>query len=150
MKFPLKTVDSLRQPEYNNIIMEEPIEIEKGKATEAQVEEVKEGKFYRIKELASDMGYSVAWITHLVQEGRIKGMKPTGGSWRIPASEVARMKKEGIPPLPRVPQPVEAREISVNEEHAKKILQKQEPQKEEKEEGEKEGKVNWPLNIFFK
>lgn len=124
---------------------EQPIEVEKGEASEAQIEEVKEGHFYRIKEVASDLGYSVAWITCLVQKGRIKGMKPLGGSWRIPSSEVARLKKEGIPPLPRTPPPLSGiGEIVVGEEHRDKVMPKKEEERKEKK------KAGWPLDVFLK
>lgn len=122
------------------------IEIEKGELAPPQIKEVEEGHFYTIKQLAHDLSYSVAWITCLVQKGRIKAIKPLGGSWRIPASEVSRVKKEGIPPLPRVIPAEVPGEIVVEGEHLEKVKP---VEKTEVKEGGK-GKPAWPLSIILK
>ena len=95
--------------------------VEKGEVTPIQMEEIETGEYFTIKQIADKLRYSVAWITFLVQERRIKAIKPIGGRWRIPKSEYQRLTTEGIPPLPRevVKPPVE--EIEVSEEKTKQI-----------------------------
>ena len=127
--------------------MADEISVEKGKITEAQIEEVKAGKFCSIKKFAEEFGYSVAWITNLVQNKRIHAMKPTGGSWRIPASEVDRIRKEGIPPLPKkTPPPTAESEINIEGKHLDRVT----PAGPAPVKKEQQGGVGWPLNILFK
>lgn len=121
---------------------ESPIEIEKGAATPEQIEEIKEGRYFSIKQLAETLGYSVAWITFLCQKGRIKAMKPLGGSWRIPPSEVARIKREGVPPLPRQQPAVDATEIRVEGPHLERV-------KAQEKKEEKKRTIKWPLSLLF-
>ena len=121
------------------------IAVEKGEATEAQLKEIEEGHFFTVKQVAGILNYSVAWITRLCQVKRIKGIKPTGSSWRIPGSEFERLKKEGIPPLPRVKPPIPGTDITVSEEQLSKVI----PEKKEAKEAEPSG-VGWPLSIIFK
>lgn len=102
-----------------------PIDVAKGKATPAQIAEVKAGAFFTLKQVALEFSYSKAWISKLVQDGRIKAMKPMGGSWRIPASEIERLRQEGIPPLPRVKPPVNATDIVVDGKHLERVKTKE-------------------------
>ena len=91
--------------------------VEKGDVSPEQMVEIEAGDFYTIKEIAEKLRYSYAWITYLVQDERIKGIKPVGGRWRIPKSEYQRLITEGIPPLPREEKaPPKVIEIPVSEE----------------------------------
>ena len=77
--------------------------IEKGEVALEQMEEIEKGEYVTIAQIANELSYTRAWILSLVQQGRIKGIKPLGGQWRIPKSEHDRIIKEGIPPMPREP-----------------------------------------------
>lgn len=121
---------------------EQPIAVEKGEATEEQIKEVKAGKYYTIKELANELRYSTTWIYSLVTSGRIKAVKPTGGTWRIPPSEVERIKTEGMPPMPREKPAVEASEIVIDDKHIERVA----PVPKE----EKPGKVDIIKYLFGK
>lgn len=124
-------------------VEEPPVAVEKGTATKEQIEEIKGGKYYTIKELAAELRYSQTWIYNLVVSGRIKAVKPTGGTWRIPPSEVERVKTEGIPPMPREKPAVEATEIVIAPEHVEKVS----PPKPKEE---KPGKVDIIKYLFGK
>ena len=126
---------------------QQDIAAEEGELSASQDQEITEGRFFSIKQIAVEFNYSTEWITRLVKRGRIKGIKPTGGSWRIPASEVDRIRKEGIPPLPRKTPPSTPAEIEVPPEHRDRVESKP---KEKKEEPREEDKGHWPFNIFFK
>ncbi|MBU2613916.1 helix-turn-helix domain-containing protein, partial [Patescibacteria group bacterium] len=94
---------------------EEKVPVEKGEVSPVQMEEIKAGEFYTIQEIANKLRFSEAWITYLVQDGRIKGIKPIGGRWRIPRSEYERLTTQGIPPLPREKIRPAVTEIEVDE-----------------------------------
>jgi len=115
--------------------------------SKSQAQEITEDRFFSIKQVAEEIGYCTEWITRLVKKGRIKGVKPTGFQWRIPASEVDRIKREGIPPPPRNAPPPPPKEITVDAEHLERVEAKP---KEKKEEQGEESKGRWPFNIFFK
>ncbi|MBT9132989.1 MAG: hypothetical protein DDT33_01520 [Firmicutes bacterium] len=78
--------------------------------------------------MASDLSYSTAWISQLVKDGRIAAVKPLGGTWRIPQSEVKRIKEVGLQPLPRKVVAEESARITVNGEHLGRV---KEPKKKE-------------------
>lgn len=120
----------------------EEIDIAKGEATPAQIEEIKAGHCYTIKQVAQELGYGPAWIISLVKRGRIKAVKPTGGQWRIAQSEVDRLRTEGIPPLPRKQPEVKASEIIVERKHEERVKPKEKPE-------EKKSGYSFPLNIIF-
>lgn len=94
--------------------------IEKGKVSPEQLKEIEAGEFMTPKEVADKFRYSYQWVIWLLQNGRIKGIKPLGSRWRIAKSEYERILKEGIPPLPReqAPKPP-VTEILVTEEKIK-------------------------------
>jgi len=122
-----------------------------GEVTPKEAKEVAKGEFVSIKELAGTFGYSIAWVTHLVQEGRIHGVRPLGGggNWRIPKSEVDRLTKQGLR-KPDTTMKDEASEIKVTGEHIERVVTKP-PEKKEQPEEEGEGKkVPWPLSFIFK
>ncbi len=100
----------------------EPIAIEKGSMTQAEAQKMDEGgQWYSVKQVADKLGYSSAWIAALLEQKRIKGVKPLGGRWRIPPEEYERLLKTGIPPLPReIPRPP-TRRIKISKEVIDKI-----------------------------
>lgn len=104
--------------------------IERGEASPEQMEELEKGQYVTIAQIANELSYTRAWILSLVQQGRIKGIKPLGGRWRIPRSEYDRIIKEGIPPMPREPaEKPQVTEIEVSDE---KVIDKvREPEKKE-------------------
>lgn len=120
------------------------VQIAKGEATPAQIKEIEAGDYFTIKQVAIRLGYSTTWITFLVQNGRIKAMKPLGGQWRIPKSEYQRLTTEGIPPLPRERKKAPVEEIIVDEEKAKKVAP---PPKSEQKKGRGLG---GPFDWLFK
>jgi len=71
--------------------------VEKGEVSPNQLEEIKQGEFVTIRDVAEKLNYTTSWITYMVQAGRIKAVKPFGGRWRIPKSEFEKIKAEGIP-----------------------------------------------------
>ena len=90
------------------------LEIEKGSMSEPEAQKMVEGgKWYSVKQIADKLGYSSAWIAALLEQKRIKGVKPLGGRWRIPPEEFERLLKEGIPPLPREAPKPPVREVIV-------------------------------------
>ena len=75
--------------------------IQKGKVNPQQMEEIEAGDFVTVGEIADRLRYSYQWVLWMLQEGRIKGIKPLGGRWRIPRSEFDKLLKQGLPPMPR-------------------------------------------------
>jgi len=118
------------------------VEIEKGEATQEQIKEVLEGKFYTIKELAGKLGYTTAWITWKCQAGVIKAVKPIGGQWRIPASEVDRIMKQGTIPLAK---PKSKEPVTVLEVPPEKVDKVAPHPRTPVEEAGKEANPYWPL-----
>ena len=114
--------------------------VQKGLITPEQMEEIKAGDFFTIKQIAEKLRYSVAWITLLVQQGRIKGIKPVGGQWRIPKSEYIRITTEGVPPLPRETQKAPVNVLQVPEEKAAKVAP-------ERKESKEKGKSSFPIDF---
>ncbi len=63
--------------------------------------------FYSTGQVATQLGVSLATV-RLLCENRVIGAEMTpGGQWRVPASEVERLKRDGLPMVPR-PLPIEA------------------------------------------
>ena len=113
----------------------------RGKVSTQQIAEIEMGKFYTIPQLAQIFHFSRGWITKLVQEGRIKGVKILGSQWRIPQSEYEKIIKEGIKALPREPRetpPVTT--VKVDEKLSKRIMP---PRKE----AEEKSKPLFPLDF---
>ena len=86
--------------------MEEPegqgqVLIEKGEVPPEQLKEIEAGEFMTPGEVADKLRYSYQWVLWMLQDGRVKGIKPLGSRWRIARSEYERILKEGIPLLPR-------------------------------------------------
>ena len=113
-----------------------------------QLKDIEEGRYYTIKQLADKLHYTRAWITFLVQQGRIKAVKPLGGkTWRIPPAEYHRIVTEGIPPMPKENPTKNAREIEIPEEIADKVAPKRKPSPKDESGSPKDKKQNpyWPL-----
>lgn len=130
----------------------ESIAIEEGAVTPEQIQEIVEGKYWTISELAERMGYSTTWIQMQCKNGRIRGIKPLGHRWRIPESEVQRVLKEGIHPLPREEKRPEPTRITVPAEKADKVApHRREEEEEEEEKTKEEGRGDyWPLPFPLK
>lgn len=54
------------------------------------------GRFYSIREVAKELGFSISWITKLIKRKRLKAVQPFGYRWRIPQSEVDRARTGGF------------------------------------------------------
>jgi len=57
--------------------------------------------FYSSGQIGSELNVSPARVRALCQHGLIAAEQTEGGQWRIPARELARLKRDGVPPLPR-------------------------------------------------
>ena len=148
---PIEEVKAEVAPPVVQIPVEpETLDIDKGEASQKQIQEILEGEWWTIKQLADAVNYSTAWVTRMCQDQRIKAIKPTGGQWRIPKSEVARVMKEGIPPMPRVEKPVEKPTVIEVEEHLVKKVAPKRKTEEEVEEKAKEANPYWPLPFPLK
>ena len=89
--------------------------------TPEQASEVARGEFVTAGELAREINYGKRWIVHLAKTGRIAAVKPTGGQWRIPVSEVKRIKEVGTPSRSKkTEEPEEPSEVLVNGDHARR------------------------------
>jgi len=129
--------------------MEEPKEhgdvlIEKGEVTEEQLKEIEAGEFLTPGEVADKLRYSYQWVLWMLQEGRIKGIKPLGSRWRIARSEYEHILKEGTPPLPRDIAPAQKLPVTTIQVDDKKIIDKiKEPPKREEPPG-----LPFPFSLF--
>ncbi len=125
---------------------EQPEKVEQtvagAKLTEAEIKEVEEGKWHTVKEIATKLDYSNAWISGLCEKGRIHAIKPVGGQWRIPDSEYGRVMEKGIPPaVVREKHAQSTGPIVIPREVQDKIAEKKKGAKEEKE-------LPFPWNLF--
>jgi excisionase family DNA binding protein len=60
------------------------------------------GLFYSTGQVARQLGTTQATVRVLCENGLIAADTTPGGQWRIPASEVERLKRDGVPPIPRL------------------------------------------------
>jgi hypothetical protein len=58
--------------------------------------------FYRVGQVGKQLGLSSYKIRRLAESGLIPDAEFSGSQWHIPVAAVERMKKEGVPPLPKV------------------------------------------------
>src|ERR1035437_101578 len=63
--------------------------------------------FYSTGQVARQLGTTLATIRVLCENRVIAAETTLGGHWRVPASEVERLKRDGLPPIPR-PLPTES------------------------------------------
>ena len=63
--------------------------------------------FYSTGQVARQLGTTLATIRILCENRVLAAETTPGGHWRVPASEVERLKREGLPPIPR-PLPTES------------------------------------------
>src|SRR5229473_29490 len=63
--------------------------------------------FYSTGQVARQLGTTLAAIRVLCENRVIAAETTRGGHWRVPASEVERLKRDGLPPIPR-PLPTES------------------------------------------
>ena len=57
--------------------------------------------YYRTGQAAKQLGVSSYHIRRLCETGTIDAEITDGQQWKIPAAEIARLKKEGVPPIPQ-------------------------------------------------
>ena len=99
-----------------------PILVDKGSVSVQQIAEIEKGQYHTVQEVAKRLNYSYIWILYCVQEGRIKAIKPLGGRWRIPASELDRLLKEGLPMRREKEQPkAEVTTFVLDEKQSKRV-----------------------------
>ena len=63
--------------------------------------------FYSTGQVARQLGTTLAAVRVLCENRAIAAETTPGGHWRVPASEVERLKRDGLPPIPR-PLPTES------------------------------------------
>src|ERR1035437_6369776 len=63
--------------------------------------------FYSTGQVARQLGTTLAAIRILCENRVIAAETTPGGHWRVPASEVERLQRDGLPPIPR-PLPTES------------------------------------------
>src|ERR1035437_8097205 len=63
--------------------------------------------FYSTGQVARQLGTTLATIRVLCETRVLAAETTPGGHWRVPASEVERLKRDGLPPIPR-PLPTES------------------------------------------
>ena len=63
--------------------------------------------FYSTGQVARQLGTTLATIRILCENRVLAAETTPGGHWRVPASEVERLKRDGLPPIPR-PLPAES------------------------------------------
>src|SRR5580700_9798260 len=63
--------------------------------------------FYSTGQVARQLGTTLAAVRVLCENRVIAAETTPGGHWRVPASEVERLKRNGLPPVPR-PLPAES------------------------------------------
>ena len=129
------------------------VDIEAGDVSPEQFEEViTKGRYISAKELSSKLSVTRAYVCKLLKEGRIKGVKPFGGEWRIPQDEAKRVLQQGLPAVPRKPPPRPKVTIRVPREEAQKIMPEvkgEESPSPPEPEVKKETKLGWdPLDPY--
>ncbi len=62
--------------------------------------------FYSTGQVARQLGTTPARVRSLCENGVVAAETTPGGQWRVPAYEVERLKRDGLPPIPR-PMPIE-------------------------------------------
>jgi len=69
--------------------------------------------FYSTGQVARQLGTTLATVRLLCENRLIAAETTPGGQWRVPASEVERLKRNGLPPIPR-PLPIESAPVATN------------------------------------
>jgi excisionase family DNA binding protein len=62
--------------------------------------------YFTTGQAARELGVSSAQVRALAESGAVQAESTPGGQWRIPAGELDRLKREGLPSIPR-PLPVD-------------------------------------------
>ncbi len=57
--------------------------------------------FYRIGQASKQVGVSSYHLRRLCEAGAIDAELTSGNQWRVPIAEIARLKREGVPPIPQ-------------------------------------------------
>src|ERR1019366_7627360 len=69
--------------------------------------------YFTTGQAAQQLNASQAQIRALCESGAVEAETTPGGHYRIPASELARLQRDGLPPIPR-PLPDESRPAARN------------------------------------
>src|SRR5271155_4057160 len=69
--------------------------------------------FFSTGQAARQLSTTLATIRLLCENQVIAAETTPGGQWRVPASEVERLKRDGLPPIPR-PLPPERIPVAAN------------------------------------
>jgi excisionase family DNA binding protein len=56
--------------------------------------------YYRTGQAAKQLGISSYHVRRLCEAGEVEAELTTGGQWKINVSEISRLKREGVPPVP--------------------------------------------------
>ena len=72
--------------------------------------------YYRTGQAAKQLGVSSYHVRRLCEAGEIAAEISAGQQWKIPLHEVARLKKEGVPPVPAMAAEEDDRELEQAEE----------------------------------
>lgn len=88
--------------------------------------------YYRTGQAAKQLDASSYQIRRLCECGLIDAELTSGKQWRIPASEVIRLKREGVPPIPQLlPEPAESMPTPVQREGNGHLPEPEDPEDEE-------------------
>src|ERR1039458_6214696 len=74
--------------------------------------------YFTTGQTAQQLGASQAQIRALCESGAVEAETTPGGQYRIPAGELARLQREGLPPIPR-PLPTESAPQASNGTHGR-------------------------------
>lgn len=78
--------------------------------------------YYTCREVATELGYSRAYIGRLCSKGRFKGaIRIVGGQWKIPAATIAKLRLEGLKPTRKPQQPQQKQPIILDQETVNRI-----------------------------
>jgi excisionase family DNA binding protein len=69
--------------------------------------------FYSTGQVARQLDTTLATVRILCENGVVAAETTPGGQWRVPAAEVERLKRDGLPPIPR-PLPTESDPLASN------------------------------------
>lgn len=112
------------------------IDIESSNVSPAQMDEIEAGDHVSVKKVATDLGYTTAWISLKCKLGQIKAVKPTGGQWRIPRSEYERLRTQGFPIIPQQRPKPHVTEVEVSPEQERVIAPELQPREQPQEDKE--------------
>ena len=72
--------------------------------------------FFSTGQAAQELGTSIPKVRALCETGMIEAEVTPGKQWRVPVAEVERLKRDGLPPIPR-PIPEESADFDESDDH---------------------------------